>query len=755
MQAIAAVVQGLLHAGTFTYDGLAHDLGVSAATVARWCKGESQPRPPLERRIREIAGLVYSPYERSVIKALDSTLARLRELLHSHGRYGSRNEALDEVSKLLFAHIALKGSGGAGISRSSLNGSGSPAMTLRRLVNETISAHMPKSLSHGVLLEDFQLHIKPSEDHLAAELIACFDALTAAAPDLSLRHVSHLDLINEVFGKFLAGSFVDEKELGQYLTPSEVARFMVQVAIAGMTEAETRLLLDPNSCSEFGTVLDPSCGVGSFLAETLRALQGRVVESHGHAHALRWLDQMVRHVIVGVDKSERMVRLALTNLAMFGVPAANLHLANALMRSGPDGELTKRYEGQAGLILSNPPFGAEFASADTGHYRIATTWSHKVPAKIDSELLFIERYIDWLRPDGQCVVIVPDSVLTNRGLFENLRRGLARRIAIQGVFSLPSVTFGAAGTSTKTSVLHFRKRKAEDNDKRRSFVAMCHNVGYTVATRGSQRYKVGNGDGDLPMLLDDFMTGRSRPSISRWVPDLEEAHRWDAVYHASLPEGFQERISDAAGSELLVKDVANLVGERADPRRWGNRVFRYIEISDVDLETCMLRDSTIPCAEAPSRARKLVRAGDVLVSTVRPERKAVGVVRADQDGCICTTGFAVLRGHSADPLTLAYLLKTDFVTAQLLRNMAGIAYPVIDEECLPHIVLPIQREMLPMLTRFADDAVRKEEESNVARKAHVAHLTTAVSTWLAQVTSKEGATPHRESQTIYHPPSRT
>ncbi len=59
--------------------------------------------------------------------------------------------------------------------------------------------------------------------------------------------------------------------------------------------------------------------------------------------------------------------------------------------------------------------------------------------------------------------------------------------------------------------------------------------------------------------------------------------------------------------------------------------------------TNMITAKSIPCDEAPSRARKLVAAGDVLISTVRPERKAIGVVPADLDGAVCSTGIAVLR----------------------------------------------------------------------------------------------------------------
>ena len=55
-----------------------------------------------------------------------------------------------------------------------------------------------------------------------------------------------------------------------------------------------------------------------------------------------------------------MIRLATANLALFGAPATNLHLANSLVRGGTDGELSQTLNGRAILILTNPPFMPHF-----------------------------------------------------------------------------------------------------------------------------------------------------------------------------------------------------------------------------------------------------------------------------------------------------------------------------------------------------------------------------------------------------------
>src|SRR6185312_14493678 len=240
----------------------------------------------------------------------------------------------------------------------------------------------------------------------------------------------------------------------------------------------------PNRCREFGLVLDPSCGVASFLAEFVRCLHGRIGSATDRVGEAAWLDNMLRHVVVGIDKSERMVRYALTNMAMFGIPLAHLRLADALARDGEDGLAMEALNDKVGLILTNPPFGAESTPADAG---IQWMRSADVPQKLTSEILFLERYLTWLRPGGQLVAIVPDSILTNQSAFATLRKRIGEHAVIRAVVSLPAVTFASSGTTTKTSVLHLRKKPIAKASRRKSFVAVCLDVGYSIATRGSLR----------------------------------------------------------------------------------------------------------------------------------------------------------------------------------------------------------------------------------------------------------------------------
>ena len=86
--------------------------------------------------------------------------------------------------------------------------------------------------------------------------------------------------------------------------------------------------------------------------------------------------------------------------------------------------------------------------------------------------------------------------------------------------------------------------------------------------------------------------------------------------------------------------------------------FRYIDLSAVDQDTKSITEAReIACAEAPSRARQLVRTGDVLVSTVRPNLNGVARVPNDLNGATASTGFCVLRPDPEVAVHLSEVLR--------------------------------------------------------------------------------------------------
>lgn len=159
--------------------------------------------------------------------------------------------------------------------------------------------------------------------------------------------------------------------------------------------------------------------------------------------------------------------------------------------------------------------------------------------------------------------------------------------------------------------------------------------------------------------------------------------------------------------------------ELRDPRQDPASKFYYVDISGID-RTCkaIAEHRTLSGADAPSRARKAIRKGDVLVSTVRPNLNAVAMVPAYLDGHIASTGFCVLRPNRAviEPRYLFYrTLTPEFVTA-LTARVRGISYPAVSDKDVKQVEVPLpplaeQRRIAEILDR-ADDLRRLRAEAD-------------------------------------------
>jgi type I restriction enzyme S subunit len=165
------------------------------------------------------------------------------------------------------------------------------------------------------------------------------------------------------------------------------------------------------------------------------------------------------------------------------------------------------------------------------------------------------------------------------------------------------------------------------------------------------------------------------------------------------------------------------LGEKTNPEF----EFRYVDIGSVQTGRLTKELERIRFDTAPSRARRVIRQGDTIISTVRTYLKAIWYVSEDADDLIASTGFAVLTpGKSVEPEYLGYVIQSSAFVNQVASNSIGIAYPAIAETVLGRfpvalpptldeqkaIVAHIKTESAPL-----DDAIiRTEEEIKLIRE---------------------------------------
>lgn len=126
------------------------------------------------------------------------------------------------------------------------------------------------------------------------------------------------------------------------------------------------------------------------------------------------------------------------------------------------------------------------------------------------------------------------------------------------------------------------------------------------------------------------------------------------------------------------------LSENTDP----NFEFDYIDIGSVSLSNGIGPCERLQFRDAPSRARRIVKTGDVIVSTVRTYLKAIAQVGTFDVPKIASTGFAVIRAKNVNPNFLRYVLSSDSFVSMVEAESTGISYPAINASQLMVIKLP-------------------------------------------------------------------
>ena len=106
----------------------------------------------------------------------------------------------------------------------------------------------------------------------------------------------------------------------------------------------------------------------------------------------------------------------------------------------------------------------------------------------------------------------------------------------------------------------------------------------------------------------------------------------------------------------------------------------YVDIGGVDNLGRIIGREQLTFAAAPSRARRLVRGGDVIVSTVRTYLRAIAPISEQESGTVVSTGFAVVRPE--DDLRsdyAAYALRAPYFVERVVANSKGVSFPAINE----------------------------------------------------------------------------
>ena len=244
------------------------------------------------------------------------------------------------------------------------------------------------------------------------------------------------------------------KGLGIFLTPDEIVAEMVQFF----------------DFANGSVIADPACGSGTFLLEVMK----KAVRDRRNVN------------LVGIDKSPRMMLLADLNMGSKPERPFVKRVADTLRQEHCSVFLADE---SVDFILTNPPFGVSIDSSNynLSGYEVSKNEKGEVVRRQSSELLFLERCLSLLKPDGMLAIVMPRSAI-NTVSGARAREKLGRMGALIAIITLPPETFSTTGTMTNTVILFVRKfgEKLKSEDNVSPLVVRITNVGYDSTGRERQ-----------------------------------------------------------------------------------------------------------------------------------------------------------------------------------------------------------------------------------------------------------------------------
>jgi type I restriction enzyme M protein len=399
------------------------------------------------------------------------------------------------------------------------------------------------------------------------------------------------DIKGIAFERFLGRTF--RGEIGQFFTPRPIVEFMIRA----IDPQEGDVICDPASGSggfliRFFEIVRQkilSAADADYRAfeakigsdESLSEEQKAALLLEKYQEIQLSIDQkqkgsrlwhLANRCIYGTDKNDRMARTSKMNMIMHGDGHGGVHHWNGFLN------VNGIFDGRFDAILTNPPFGAKveytenILEADINlpsdleqHYadvygqpyvrareRLTAAVNKPIVSLFDlpvgekgsikTEILFLERCLNLLKPGGRMGIVLPEGVLNNPSV-EYVRLFIEDRGRLKAVISLPPETFVASGATVKTSLLFLRKFTEEEKEAWDREHESCHQ-----AARAGRQPE-----------LDDLNAVLAQPSYK--VP-------------AFLPKG---RKATAAEREGAAKEASRLNEELKAQKRAAQKKLKEIE----------------------------------------------------------------------------------------------------------------------------------------------------------------------------------
>lgn len=578
-----------------------------------------------------------------------------------------------------------------------------------------------------------------------------FERILKELSSINLSDIDE-DIKGVAFETFLGKTF--RGELGQFFTPRSVVEYMVTV-------------LD---IKEGELICDPCCGSGGFLISAFTRLQNIIdrdvrnqVESVRNDTTLsdeakgRRIDalynecnrkkvgsryyKLCHNYLFGVDANSRMVRTSKMNMIMHGDGHVGIYHHDGLLNVGGV------YDGRFDVILINPPFGAHVEMSQ----RVLSTdgptpeeaavyaeqfgdeYTTKVAMQMDTlanyrnrdgsvgkpirllykinkgntELLFIERCLNLLKPGGRAGLVLPDGIM-GASSYSSIRKFVEERAQILNITSIPSEVFFASGANVKPALLFVRKYTESELADRENDYALTITK---INDAGINSLGLLTETNELPRAADEvrarmYNVKRQKNTDLTHQIQLSDMSDWNILtcFDATKVR-YNSKYPLVKLSELLAFN-----GRKIDIRpdeQYTRLTVRLFARGITERDTLMGKN-------IGTKRQTPVRAGQFIISKIDGKSGALGIIPSQYEGAIVTQDFLTfdINTNKVLPDYLMLVMQNEAFYGQFTDTSVGsTGRRRLSQKTLMNtsIALPSLKEQYEMLEKYNQLCKQQEE----------------------------------------------
>ena len=218
-------------------------------------------------------------------------------------------------------------------------------------------------------------------------------------------------------------------------------------------------------------------------------------------------------------------------------------------------------------------------------------------------------------------------------------------------------------------------------------IEMCVNRSFDCIRQAKCNYR------DATKQIEEIVGQEQElPEINCSTKTISESFsstgRLDAEFYQEKYRAYETGILSAAQGYTYIKKEFLQIKEKCSREL---DAYNYVEIGDIDVGAGTATFNAVNTSELPDNAKIMTKQGDLLVSTVHPNRGAVAIL--EDEGLLVSGAFTVLRENGNYPKEiLQVLLRTSIYRDWLLRFNVGTSYPVIKDEDVLNMPIPLFEE---------------------------------------------------------------